>query len=109
MMGYWAEVREIALKGLDLAAQNIKEGAAIAVEKGKEGMAYVQLKKDLILAQRKLHNLLADLGDVVCDLYKEKKDVYADAVVKETMDKILASENECKKIEAEIKVIGAKQ
>ncbi|MBN1533292.1 MAG: hypothetical protein JXA20_11560 [Spirochaetes bacterium] len=108
-MGYWTEVKDVVLKGIDLAAQNIREGASTAVEKGKEGLTYVQLKKDLMVSQRKLHSLLADLGDRTCDLYRDQKDIYADDSVKELMGKINAAEEECKKIETEMKSLGGKK
>ena len=34
-MSYWSEVKEVALKGVDLAIANIKGGAEQAMEKGK--------------------------------------------------------------------------
>ena len=107
-MSYWSEVKEVALKGIDLAISNIKEGTEIAIEKGKDGVAFVQLKKDLFMAQRELHNLLADFGDVVYDLYKAGSDINADNRVKETAGKIADAESKCRDIEKRIKDITAK-
>ncbi len=101
-MGYWKDVKGVVSKGIDIAVDGLKEGAEKAVEKGKEGVSYAQLKKDLFVEHRKLHDLLADLGDVTHDLYKEKKDVYADATVKEIMEKVVKLEEDCKRIEKEI-------
>jgi len=101
-MSYWSEVKEVALKGIDLALANIKETTEIALEKGKEGIVYVQLKKDLFVAQRELHNILADLGDAVNEIYKKKGDIYADVRVKELTGKVAASEEKCKGIEKQI-------
>ncbi len=98
-MSYWSEVKEVALKGVDLALANLKETTELAIEKGKESVAYVQLKKDLFLAQRELQNLLAELGDVVNEIYKNRGDIYTDAKVKDAVDKISAAEAKCKDIE----------
>lgn len=98
-MSYWSEVKEVALKGIDLALANLKETTEFAIEKGKESVVYVQLKKDLFIAQRELHNLLADLGDLVNEIYKSKGDIYADAKVKDAADRIAASEAKCRDIE----------
>lgn len=105
-MGYWEEVRDIVLKGVDLAIDGVKEGAAKAVERGKDGVNYTQLKANLFLEQRKLQVILADLGDRTRDLYREKKDHYADAIIKEVMDKLTKVEGECKRLESEIKKLG---
>lgn len=105
-MGYWEEVRDVVLKGVDLAVENVKDGAAKAVEKGKEGVAYTQLKANLFVEQRKLQTILADLGDHTRDIYREKKDIYSDPVISEIMDKLTKTEDECKRIEAEIKKLG---
>lgn len=107
-MSYWTEVKDVALKGIDLALANLKEGAEQAIEKGKDGVVYIQLKKDLFMAQRNLQVLLADLGDTVNELYKSKGDIYASAKVKETVEKIAASEAKCRSIEEEMKKIAGK-
>ena len=118
-MGYWTEVKDVVLKGLDLAFANLKEGAGIAYDslkggagaamaKGKEGVTYAQLKKDLFLEHRKLHNLLADLGDCTGDLYKAKKDIYQDEKVQKIMEQVVETEKKCRKIEKEISALGAK-
>ncbi len=108
-MGYWSEFKEIVSKGVDLALENIKDGAEIAKVKGKEGLSYLQLKKDLIIKQRKLHDHLTDLGEATRELYKGKKDIYADEKVKDIMEKINEVENECSKLEEEIKNIGSEE
>lgn len=105
-MSYWSEVKEVALKGVDLAIANLKEGAGQALEKGKEGVAYIQLKKDLFMEQRNLHNLLADLGDAVNELYKTKGDIYADSRIKDIAERVAAAEAKCKSIEEEMKNTG---
>ena len=107
-MSYWTEVKDVALKGIDLALANLKEGAEQAIEKGKDGVVYIQLKKDLFLEQRNLQVLLADLGDTVNELYKSKGDIYASSKVKETVEKIAASEAKCRSIEEEMKKITGK-
>ena len=107
-MSYWSEVKDVALKGIDLALANIKETTEIAIEKGKDSVTYVQLKKDLFMAQRELHNLLADLGDVVNEIYKKKGDVYSDTRVKEITDRVAASEEKCKALEKQISEISKK-
>jgi hypothetical protein len=101
-MGYWEEVREIAIKSFDLAVEGIKDGASKAVELGKEGAAYTQLKANLYFEHRKLQTALADLGDRTRDLIKEKKDIYADESISEIMDNLLKIESECRRIEGEI-------
>lgn len=105
-MGYWKEVREVVLKGVDLAVEGIKEGAARAVEKGKDGVTYTQLKAALFLEQKKLQTTLADLGDITRDAYRDKKDFYSDPVIAEVIDKLAAIEEECKRLEAEIDKLG---
>jgi hypothetical protein len=107
-MSYWSEVKEVALKGIDLAISNIKEGTEIAIEKGRDGVAYVQLKKDLFMAQRELHNLLADFGDAAYELYKTGKDISTDSSIKETAVKIAEAETKCRDIEKRIKDITTK-
>lgn len=107
-MSYWSEVKEVALKGVDLALANLKETTDLAIEKGKEGVAYVQLKKDLFIAQRELHNLLADLGDVVNEIYKTKGDIYANDKVKESAEKIASAETKCKDIEKKMNDLSKK-
>ena len=107
-MSYWSEVKDTALKKIDLAIGNIKETTEIVIEKGKEGLVYVQLKKDLFLAQRELHNLLADLGDVVNEIYKIKGDIYANNRVKDAVGKITAAEVKCKDIEKKMNDISKK-
>ena len=108
-MGYWTEVKDLLLKGADLAIEGIKEGTETVVEKSKEGMAFARLKKNLYTAQRKLRNLLADLGDITHDLYREKKDIYADPEVKRIMGEVLKLEEECKKIEKELEELRFKK
>ncbi len=105
-MGYWEEVREVVLKGVDLAVEGVKDSAAKAVEKGKDGVAYTQFKTSLFVEQRKLQTILADLGDRTRDIYREKKDLYTDSVITETMNKLGKVEDECKRLEEEIKKLG---
>lgn len=105
-MGYWEEVRDVVLKGVDLAVEGVKDSAAKAVEKGKGGVAYTQLKASLFVEQRKLQTILADLGDHTRDIYREKKDIYADPVIAEIMEKLTRTEDECKRLEAEVKKLG---
>lgn len=107
-MSYWSEVKEVALKGIDLALENIKETTEFAIEKGKDSVTYVQLKKDLFLAQRELHNLLADLGDAINEIYKKKGDVYSDNRVKEITDRVALAEEKCRGIEKQISDITKK-
>lgn len=108
-MGYWVEFKEIVSKGVDVALENIKDGAEIAKVKGKEGFQYLQLKKDLMLKQRKLHDNLTELGEITRELYKGKKEIYSDDRIKDIMDKINIIEDECKKLEIEIKNIGKEE
>lgn len=105
-MGYWKEVRDVVLKGVDLAVEGVKESAAKAVEKGKDGVAYTQLKAVLFIEQKKLQTILTDLGDLTRDIYREKKDLYTDPVIAEVMDKLTKIENECKRLENEIEKLG---
>lgn len=107
-MSYWSEVKDVALKGIDLALNNFKVTAEQAIEKGKDGVVYVQLKKDLFVEQRNLHNLLADLGDITNELYKSRGDIAGSPRVKEAVDKITVVEEKCRSIEAEIKKISGK-
>jgi len=107
-MSYWSEVKEVALKGVDLAIANIKEGTEFAIEKGKDGVVYVQLRKVLFTAQRDLHNLLADFGDVAYELFKTGSDIASDAKVKEIASKIAVAETKCRDIEKRINDISAK-
>jgi len=102
-MGYWEEVREVAIKGFDLAIEGIKEGAAKAVELGKESAAYTQLKTNLYFEHRKLQAVLADLGDHTRDLIREKKDIYGDETISEIMNNLQKIEEECRRLESEIK------
>jgi len=108
-MGYWNDVKGIVSKGIDIAVEGLKEGAETAVEKGKDGVSYVQLKKDLFTSHRKLHDLLADLGDVTHDLYKAKGDIYADRKLQEIMADVVKVEDECIGIEKEIEKLGAEE
>jgi len=108
-MGYWEEVREVVLKGVDLAVEGVKEGAAKAVERGKDGVTYTQLKTNLFIEQRKLQTILADLGDRTRDIYREKKDLYTDNLIIEVMNKLTGVEDECKRLESEIKKLGFEQ
>lgn len=105
-MSYWSEVKDIFMKGVDLAADGIKEGANLVFEKGKDGIQYSQLKKDLFLGHRKLHNLLTEIGDTVTVLYRERKDMYTDMKLKELIDNVVVIENECKAIEDKIGSLG---
>lgn len=107
-MSYWSEVKDVALKGIDMALSNLKDGAEQAIGKGKDSVTYVQLKKDLFMEHRNLHNLLADLGDITNELYKSSSDIAGSDKVKETIDKIHACEEKCKSIEAEMKKISGK-
>ncbi len=105
-MAYWTEVKDIVLKGINMAVDGIKEGAETAAEKGKDGVSFVQLKKDLFLERRNLQDLLADLGEITHDLYKDKKDVYADSSMKNLMDKIVKIEEDCRSRKEKIKNLG---
>jgi len=101
-MGYWEEVRDVLKKGYDLAFEEVKSGAETVIGTGKKGITYAQYKKDLFFEHRKLQELLADLGDITHDLYKEKKDIYANEKVKDVMVKITEAEAKCQKIEKEM-------
>ena len=105
-MSYWNEVKDVFLKGVDLAADGIKEGANLVFEKGKEGIQYSQLKKDLFMEHRKLNNVLTEIGDTTSVLYRERKDLYADMKLKELIDRLGTIENACKAIEGKIASIG---
>jgi len=107
-MSYWSEVKDIALKGIDMALENLKVGAEQAIEKGKEGVAFLQLKKDLFKEQRNLQTALADLGDATHEIYKEKGDIYSSSRVKDAVERVEAVEAKCKSIEEEMKKIGGK-
>ncbi len=102
-MSYWQEVRDVVLKGIDLAAEGIKEGGENIVGKTKDSVQYMNLKKDLFIKRRELHSILADLGDVTFELFKGKKDIYSDEKIQEIMAKTVEKENDCKKIEEEMK------
>lgn len=108
-MGYWNDVKDVVLKGVDLAFQNIKDGTDTAIDKvvdtSKDSVHYVNLKKDIFLKHRKLHEVLADLGDATHDLYKEKKDIYNDKKIQGLMKMVIEFENECKKNETEMKTL----
>ncbi len=108
-MSYWNEVRDIVYKGVNIAVDNLKEGANTAAEKSRQGVTYLQLKKDLFLEQRKLQVFLADLGDITHNLYKENKDIYADEKIKEIMSKVIESESACKEIEDKIAKISEEE
>jgi hypothetical protein len=101
-MSYWDEVKDIVYKGVNMAVDNLKEGANTAAEKSRHGVAYVQLKKDLFFEQRKLQAFLADLGNLTHILYKENKDIYADDKIKEVMKNVIEAEKVCKDIEDKI-------
>jgi flagellar capping protein FliD len=105
-MGYWKDVREVILKGFDIAIDGIKEGATKAVEMGKDGVAYTQLKTNLFFEHRKLQIALADLGDHTRDLFTEKKDIYADKGITEIMSNIGTIEDECKRMQSKIQSLG---
>ncbi len=105
-MSYWKEVKDVFMKGVDLAVDGIKEGATTVAEKSKEGIQFAQLKKDLFFEQRNLHSLLADLGDAVSVAYREKKDLNGDEKILELIEKVNSCENKCRKIEDEIESIG---
>jgi len=101
-MGYWEEVRDVLKKGYDLAMEEVKIGTETIIDSGKKGISYAQYKKDLFFEHKKLQELLADLGDITHDLYKEKKDIYSDEKVKEIITEISKVEAQCQKIEKEI-------
>ncbi|MDH5719668.1 MAG: hypothetical protein OEZ13_03510 [Spirochaetia bacterium] len=101
-MGYWEEVRDVLKKGYDIALDEMKSGAETVISTSKKGVTYAQYKKDLFFEHRKLHELLADLGDITHDLYKEKKDIYADDRIKEIISKVIEVEADCQKIEKEM-------
>lgn len=107
-MSYWSEIKDVALKGIDIALSNVKTTAGQALEKGKEGVAYLQLKKDLFMEQRNLQALLADLGDITNELYKSKSDIAGNEGVKEAIEKIAVAEEKCRSIEAEMQKISGK-
>ena len=98
-MSYWTEVKELFLKGVDIALSGFKDTTEAAIEKGKEGVVSIQLKKDLFVAHRELQGHLADLGDAVNEIYKVKGDIYTDDKVKEAVDKISGVEARCRDIE----------
>lgn len=108
-MSYWTEVKDVFFKGVDLAAEGIKEGASTILNKSKDGMRFAQLKKDLFLEQRKLHNTLAEIGDAVCGIYRGKKDLYGDEEVKRLIETAGIIEGKCRFIEDEIKSINITQ
>ncbi len=108
-MGYWNEVRDMVVKGMNIAVDGIKEGAEVAAEKGKEGVTYVQIKKDLYVEHRKLLALLSDLGDKTNDLYQEKKDIYKDEYIKDLMEKVVAAEAKCKSLKEELEKVGQRE
>lgn len=108
-MSYWEEVRDIVYKGVNMAVDNIKEGANTAAEKSRQGVTYLQLKKDLFFEQRKLQVFLADLGDITHNLYKENKDIYADENIKDIMSKVIESEAACKEIENKISKLSEEE
>ena len=107
-MSYWNEVKDVVLKGVDLALANIKTGAEQALEAGKGSVSYLQLKKDLYVEQRNLHTLLADFGDIAQELYLAKGDFPGSNKVKEISEKVSAAEVKCKAIEENIKNISKK-
>ncbi len=94
-MGYWEKIRDALVKGADIIA-----------EKTKEGMNYASLKASLYKKHKELHNLMADLGDLVYDLIKENKDVKASEKVKDFIEKADKLEEACKLIEEQIKKLG---
>ena len=100
-MGYWQEVSDVLKKGVDLAVDNLKESAETLSKKTKEGTIAAKVKTRLFLKQRELHDVMADLGDAVYDVYKEKKDIYADAKVQEMIAKADGIIEECRAISAE--------
>ena len=105
-MSYWAEVKDVFFKGVDLAAEGIKEGTSTIITKGKEGVRYAQLKKDLFLEQRKLHNILADIGDAVCVMYRERTDLNGDDELRKLIETAGMIEGKCRSIEDEINSIS---
>lgn len=108
-MSYWDEVKDIVYKGVNMAVDNLKEGANTAAEKSKQGVSYVQLKKDLFFEQRKLQAYLADLGDITHNIYKENKDIYSDEKAKEIMAKVIEVETACKDIEDKISKLNEQE
>ena len=108
-MSYWDEVKDIVYKGVNMAVDNLKEGANTAAEKSRQGVAYVQLKKDLFFEQRKLQAFLADLGNITHNLYKENKDIYADDSIKEVMKNVIETENLCRDIESKISKLSEEE
>lgn len=100
-MGYWQEVSDVLKKGVDLAVDNLKESAETLSKKTKEGTIAAKVKTRLFLKQRELHDVMADLGDAVYDVYKENKDIYADEKVQEMIAKADGIIEECRAISAE--------
>lgn len=103
-MGYWQEVSDVLKKGVDLAVSNLKESAETLSKKTKEGTLAAKVKTRLFLKQRELHDVMADLGDAVYDVYKEKKDLYADEKIQDMIAKADAIIEECRAISAEASI-----
>ena len=108
-MSYWEEVRDIVYKGMNMAMENLKEGANIAAEKGKLGVTYLQLKRDLFFEQRELQHYLADLGNCVYKLSKDRGDVYENEDVKRILTLVTETEAKCKGIEDKIEALGEEE
>lgn len=102
-MGYFHEVKDVFMKGLDLAGDKFKEGAETVADFAKDGAHSVQLRKDLFMKQRVYHNAVADVGSIVMDLHKENKDILTDTDFLEKVNEADIIEEECRRIEKELK------
>ncbi len=101
-MGYWTEVKDVLLKGVNLAGEGLKEGAESMIDRTRDGLQTVQLKKDLFFKQREYQEAIAEVGEVVVDLYKEKKDFQSDAKFLEKIKTVEEKEQQCRELEQKI-------
>ena len=101
-MGYWKEVGDVIKKGVDISMENLKHTADDIVDKTKHTAVEQKSKTKLYFKHRKLHNLLADLGDYAYDNFKEEKNMFNDEKVKELIGEVDTLTTECKSIEENV-------
>jgi adenylosuccinate lyase len=99
-MGYWKEIKNSFLAAIDDSVKLYKETDSFT-EATKKEMQLLQLRRDLFLEQRKLQEVLADLGEVAHEAYTEQGNIYRDDM-HDIMHHVAEIEAQCKKLQNEI-------
>ena len=101
-MGYWNDVGEVLKRGVTLAVSEIKEGAETLVDKGREELSHMQIRRELAKEHEKLGRILQDIGDLCHEFYHQKKDIYGNDKFKKLIGEADAHEKICKELEGKL-------